>query len=503
MFVPGYDSGRSPVGGPAATQGGTAATGTSWYGSTAGGGAGKGPVRGYPPVPGQPPPMYPPGQFAAWNHRPGRPRNHTDQPGQPPDRNTAERDQLDSRSDPGYSVLAVSDPAADVTSTQTWQAVADGRATGTWTMPTRPGAGSSRPGTSPPGPGHADEADRSAGNDRAPASVPFPRGPAPGLERPGRPAALPPGRGDAAGRIDAGTALAGAEEASAAAVAGGTAAAPGGAATGAGRAAGAARRSGRGPGAHTGPHTVQRPRKRPASVKVAFSAALLLVVAAAGALTYVVLHHPAKVVQTTVLHKPVKSTPAPQPSPTLGVYGHIGSRGSDPLPLTVAQLYPPSFTIAGDSATRAGVTRTVSRESSHCGAAVVGSGLQSAISAGGCSQVVRATYLGTSLKMMGTIGVLNLKTGQAAKKAASSAGAANFIAQLRAPKGPTSKIGKGTGIEEAAAKGHYLILIWAEFTDLRKPKNNYQRSELVRFMTQMLDKTANVSLAARMATGTP
>jgi hypothetical protein len=198
------------------------------------------------------------------------------------------------------------------------------------------------------------------------------------------------------------------------------------------------------------------------------------------------------------LPKPPKTTAAPQPSPTLGIYGHIGSRGSDPQPVTVAQLYPARFTIGRD-----GVTRTVSRESSHCRAAVVGSGLQLAISVSGCNQVVRATYLAPSLKMMGTIGVFNLKTGQAAKKAASSAGAVNFVAQLRAHKGPTSKIGKGTGIEEAAAKGHYLILIWAQFTDLRKPRKNYERSELVRFMRQMLDKTANVSLANRMATGIP
>jgi hypothetical protein len=105
--------------------------------------------------------------------------------------------------------------------------------------------------------------------------------------------------------------------------------------------------------------------------------------------------------------------------------------------------------------------------------------------------------------MMGTIGVFNLKTGQAASKAARSAGAVNFVAQLRSHKGLTSKIGKGTGIEEAAAKGHYLILIWAEFTNLRKPKNAYQREQLVRFMTQLLHNTANVSLATRMATGTP
>ncbi len=42
--------------------------------------------------------------------------------------------------EPGYSLLAVSDPAADVTSTQTWRAVEDGRATGIWTAPARPDA---------------------------------------------------------------------------------------------------------------------------------------------------------------------------------------------------------------------------------------------------------------------------------------------------------------------------------------------------------------------------
>lgn len=230
---------------------------------------------------------------------------------------------------------------------------------------------------------------------------------------------------------------------------------------------------------------------------MAYSAALLLVLAATSALTYVVLHHPAKPAAAAP-PKPVKSTAAPQPSPTLGVYGHIGSRSSDPQPLTVAQLYPATFDVG-----RHAVTRTVSRGSRGCDSAVVGSGLQSAINAAGCTQVVRATYLGSSQKIMGTIGVFNLRTGPAAKKAERSAGPVNTVAQLRAHKGLTSKIGKGTGIEEAAAKGHYLILIWAEFTDFRKPKTAYQSNELVRFMAQLLDKTANVSLANRMATGTP
>ncbi|HEY2641636.1 MAG TPA: hypothetical protein VGI66_17335 [Streptosporangiaceae bacterium] len=522
--MPGYESGR-PAASQAASQGGTPATGTSSYGSAASGATGKGPVRGYPPVPGQPPPMYPPGQFAAWNRQPGGPRKPSD-PGQQPGRSAAERDLPGPRSDPGYSVLAISDPAADVTSTQTWQAVDDGRSTGTWTIPARPdspldspeiapgprGPGRSRNGTSLDGPSYAEEANNWPTADRASATGPMPRRVPTGRERSSGPS---PVTGDAFARAEPGAASRPPVTGAAAAAAGTARAGAGAAAAAAGTApaaadaalrpdtsgpAGTARRAARGhSGAHTSPQTAQRPsRKRPANVKVAVSAALLLVLAAAGALAYVVLHHAAKPTPTTLPPKVLTSTPPPQPSPTLGVYGHIGSRTSDPQPLTIGQLYPASFSV-GHSA----VIRTVSRQSRHCGSALVGSSIQSAFTSAGCSQVVRATYLGASLKMMGTIGVFNLKTGQAAKKAARSAGAVNFVAQLRSHKGLTSKIGKGTGIEEAAAKGHYLILIWAEFTNLRKPKNAYQREQLVRFITQLRDNTANVSLATRMATGTP
>ena len=114
----------------------------------------RGPVRGYPPLPGQPPPMYPPGQFAAWNQRAEgqaaspaaadrlagrrRPRPGPADGGRPADSGYYGRDS-GPHTEPGYSVLAVSDPAADVTSTQTWQAVGDGRASGTWAAPARPG----------------------------------------------------------------------------------------------------------------------------------------------------------------------------------------------------------------------------------------------------------------------------------------------------------------------------------------------------------------------------
>jgi len=229
----------------------------------------------------------------------------------------------------------------------------------------------------------------------------------------------------------------------------------------------------------------------------AFFGALVLVLGAGSALYFVAKHlyaptHP------TSSHSPKTSVaPTPSPTPTLGPYGHIGSRSADPKPLTIAQLYPPSFK-AGAS-----FTRTASKLSRDCIDAVVGANLQSAVNSAGCSQSARATYVATPVKIMGTIGVLNLRSAAAATKAARAAGANDFVAQLKGRKGPTKQIGRGTGIEEAAAKGHYLILIWAEFTNLQRPKGSVQRASLERFMTRLLQDTANVSLANRMANGTP
>jgi hypothetical protein len=189
-------------------------------------------------------------------------------------------------------------------------------------------------------------------------------------------------------------------------------------------------------------------------------------------------------------------TPAPTPTPTLGPNGHIGSRQSDPQPLTIAQLYPLKF-----REENALFTRTATRLNKNCVDAVVGSTLQTAIGSAGCSQAVRASYL--SGKMMGTIGVFNLRTAKSAAKAGRAAGSTNFVGQLAGRKGPTKKLGHGNGVEEAVTKGHYLILIWAEFTDLKTPKSKAQTASLAGFMTEMLQGSANVSLSNRMVDGTP
>jgi hypothetical protein len=562
VFVPGYDGRREP-GREAAEP-----ADPPWRGSA----AGKGPVRGYPPLPGQPPPLYPPGQFAAWNRR-GQGQAGQAAASSPADTGRGAdtgsgragyfgRDG-EEHTEPGYSTLAISDPAADVTSTQTWQAVGDERATGRWSAVARPAeaapagthaGGASRLGSEPGLRG--ERPDRANGHSALAGEQPTLAGGRPTL---GGQSALAGGQSALAGGQSA---LAGGHSALAggqSALAGGQAQPreeqldrPDGAerpsgggripgdgratgtrrATRAGRAAkadpatrsGAATRSGRaggtgratdtrGSGAAEGPGPgraagtgrsrsgrSQRSRRgrHPVSVKLAVIGALAIAVIAGIAVYLVGARATARHPAASSPRKSAPKQPAPSPTATLGPYGHIGSRSEDPQPLSVAQLYPASFSAGGVS-----YVKTKSKLSSDCVDAVNGAGIQGAVGSSVCSQVARATYLASKSGMMGTIGVLNLKTAHEASVAARKTGATNFIAQLAGRKAPTSKIGKGAGIEEALAKGHYLILIWAELTSLKSPHKAAQRAGLEQFMTRLVDGTANVSLTNRMINGSP
>jgi hypothetical protein len=104
---------------------------------------------------------------------------------------------------------------------------------------------------------------------------------------------------------------------------------------------------------------------------------------------------------------------------------------------------------------------------------------------------------------MATIGVFNLKTAALASTAAAKAGHYNFVAQLRSKAGPARNIGQGTGIEEALVKGHYLVLVWAEATNLHAPKGSAQRARLESFMNLVISKTVNAGLSYRMVDGQP
>jgi len=97
--------------------------------------------------------------------------------------------------------------------------------------------------------------------------------------------------------------------------------------------------------------------------------------------------------------------------------------------------------------------------------------------------------------------VANLSTASAAQQAGQATGAQQIIAPLSSQKGPTSKLGTGTGVVQAEIKGHYLILMWAEFTSLKSPSTAAQRRLLEQFVANLVTGSANIDLSTRMMGG--
>jgi len=381
----------------------------------------------------------------------------------------------DSEAEPGYSVLATSDPSADATVTQTWAVIDDA---GGWSPP--PPArdvsahtdGEGFPGFRRAG-GQAAATPRAAFEAAAPAQEARGRQLAP-WESGAMPAAGPPAGGPAPG--------ASAGPRGRAADAPGPGRAPAGA------------RHGQGATGSTGESRGLALRSHRALIGLLMApvVAVILVVA-------VIVYLGSRPVPTAGSAAEASNPAvAPSPTPTLGPWQHITSQAVDSQPLSAHELYPARFTDGGSTG-----TRTVERTNTKCTNAVIGSALQAAVRKGGCTQVMRASYLSSNRKVMATIGVLNLSDVAAAEKAGKASGAAQFIRQLPGPHGPTRNLTKGTGIEVAEVKGHYLILIWTEFANLGAPKGKKQRRQLTSFSADLFAGTANVSLTSRMVTGKP
>jgi hypothetical protein len=231
--------------------------------------------------------------------------------------------------------------------------------------------------------------------------------------------------------------------------------------------------------------------------RIAWIAAAVVVAAAAGFGGWKYLYE-------ARVNAPVPSTlrlPTTAPSDngldkTLGKWQHIGSRSQDPQSLTIATLFPPQFELYGKSYARtaASITKT-------CSLAVYGADLQAALQTGHCSQVARASYISGDGKMMGTVGVVNLISANAAQKAGQATSTTEILAPLTSKKGPTSKLGNGTGVVQAEIKGHYLILVYAEYANLKSPSGTTQRQALEQFATNIITGSANINLSTRMLTG--
>ena len=497
---------------------------------------GRGPVRGYPPAPGAPNPVYPPGQFSPWNTPALRTASVAGRAGAGAGLDGTGVDE----EQPEYSLLAVSDPSADATATQTWTVLDDSQQTGEWTAragqpdPLAAGGTGLSTGTGPlsavrgpfdadttyPGsPGPAELAG-SPGLAEGPAALgaaafadpgAFPdteAGPEssqplaarPGgrlATRPGPPAepgpdGLPGDEADTGwpgmpgldpaedtgwfGTADEDTAASGAGGPRAA----GPSAPPAGAPPRGSRSAARGRKP-------------RRPRK-PASRARMWLMPVVMMVIAGALVAGAYIHFVKGRTTTSSAASPAtqQNSAASSPSPSLGPWKHITTRADDLAALTLAELFPDHFSQGGMVA-----ERTIQKAGKNCTKMVLGKALQTALRKADCTQVMRASYLSTGQKIMATIGVLNLNNVTSAEKAGKATGATAFIKQLPAAKGPTKNLTKGTGLEEAQFKGHYLILTWAEFTNLKVPSGKAQRAKLDAFSRNLVAGTANISLTSR------
>jgi hypothetical protein len=410
--------------------------------------------------------VYPPGQFSPWN----KPSLRASWLG-------ANGGSADLEAEPGYSALAVSDPSADATTTQTWAAIEDSAA---WSPPPLARDVSAHTdGEGFPGVGPASAAGP-AGQPRTAFEA--------GGQPAGRRSQLAPWE---SGEIPIASDLPGPVPSRA-----GTVTDTG--ADGAGEPV--PPDSGRGPAAPAAGAGRKRQQagRHHLSHRALIGLLMAPVVVVIGVVGVIVYRGSQPVSTAGHSSSPSAHPGAAASSPTLGPWRDITSQSVDAQPVSVAELFPATFSINGSSG-----ARTVDSTSAKCTKEVVGSALRTAVRKASCTQVVRASYLSTDHKMMATIGVLNLADVTAAEQAGRESGSSGFIRQLPAAHGPTRNLAKGTGLESAEVKGHYLILIWAEFANLHAPSGSKQRKELAKFSTDLFSGTANISLTSRMVTGKP
>jgi hypothetical protein len=435
-------------------------------------------------MPGQPGPVYPPGQFSSWN----KPSVRTSWLG-------ANGGGADLEAEPGYSALAISDPSADATTTQTWAAIDD---SGAWSPPPlardvsahTDGEGFPRVGrgrqAGPAGQQRAAfEAATGQPATRRPQLAPWESGELPIASDPAGPVPAQ------AGQATDTRARAAPEPATPDS---GRPAAAGTAGRGRGR-----RRPGDGQGSDGQSAGKRQPSgRRHLSHRALIGLLMAPVVVVIGVVAVIVYLGSQPVSTAGHSTAPSAHPGAASSSPALGPWQDITSQSVDSQPISVAELFPGTFAINGSSG-----ARTVDSAETKCTKELVGSTLQSAVRKADCTQVLRASYLSANHKMMATIGVLNLADVTDAEKAGRASGSSGFIRQLPAAHGPTRNLAKGTGLESAEVKGHYLILIWAEFANLHAPSGSKQRKELAKFSADLFSGTANISLTSRMVTGKP
>ncbi|WP_019632579.1 hypothetical protein [Actinomadura atramentaria] len=233
---------------------------------------------------------------------------------------------------------------------------------------------------------------------------------------------------------------------------------------------------------------------------VAGSAAAGLVLVAAGFFGSSMLKSdddkpaPRKAAAQTATRPTAKVTPTVPPLEPV----KLRSRATDPKPLTLREAFgKKSFTGGGQKYLRTAV------RSGSCAAGVTGAAFVAALKKAGCSQGLRATYARKDGKLIGTVGVLNLRSEKAARYAAKAAAAKSAHLTALPGTGVTAKNGKGEALGSAQVKGHYLVLTWVQRPDGKKIAAAYDK--VVAAFGQQVVKSGGLgfALAYRETEGKP
>jgi hypothetical protein len=160
---------------------------------------------------------------------------------------------------------------------------------------------------------------------------------------------------------------------------------------------------------------------------------------------------------------PPTPTVNPTPSPTeTGRGGRLASRATDPEPLTLNEVFKArSFKIGGKRYLMA-----ARRSERKCSPPTHGVNFRKALTKAGCTQVLRATFSNGTL--IGTIGVINLRTQTAAETAQVASRDKDAFIMALPGAGTTKKIGQGLSLTTAEVDGHYLIMSWVQYPSGKK-----------------------------------
>ncbi|WP_433251516.1 hypothetical protein ACQPYK_06165 [Streptosporangium sp. CA-135522] len=203
--------------------------------------------------------------------------------------------------------------------------------------------------------------------------------------------------------------------------------------------------------------------------------------------------------QSTAVSPPVRASSLPAPNNPGGKFGFAASRTTDPYVLTLTELFKRTKV----SHKGQNYLMTVRRTDKKCKDAVVGDKLQKALTAGKCTQLLRASFRDASGKIIGTLGVANLKTSAAASKVISAGAGKSREEYLKALPGKdkvTKFLGTGEAFAGGWSHGHYAVMVWFQYKDGHLPKKT-EVKKLNEAAFGAADATVTPALESRSLTG--